>query len=241
MISDEEREALARLYLASRRNARSAYLAAQMAYLAASPLADSCEPRTMWEPAKVRFVLDMVLRTESVPGNILELGVFQGGGTFLMARMLKAISSGRVIVGVDSFEGMPEPVDQDADDSGVARFHEGMFREGSSYQYTSLLARVLHLEDRVRFIKGYFADVLPSLAREGRRYSLAIVDPDQYAGTMQALETFYDLMSPGGVVIVDDYGCASSMGVQRAVDEFLAGRPERLEVGALSMVWFRKL
>ena len=38
---------------------------------------------------------------------------------------------------------------------------------------------------------------------------------------------FYPRMAPGGVMVFDDYGAPTCPGVQQAVDEFFAGKPER--------------
>jgi O-methyltransferase len=42
------------------------------------------------------------------------------------------------------------------------------------------------------------------------------------------LEVFYDRMSPGGIFILHDYSSGWWEGAKRAVDEFLADKPERL-------------
>lgn len=71
------------------------------------------------------------------------------------------------------------------------------------------------LNERVKFISGWFSDTLPSCPIE--RISLLRLDGDLYASTLDALENLYNKVSLGGYVIIDDYVlpfCA------RAVDEF---------------------
>jgi hypothetical protein len=43
------------------------------------------------------------------------------------------------------------------------------------------------------------------------------------------LHPLYDKLTPGGVVVFDDYGSPKWPGAQRAVDEFFASRAESIE------------
>jgi O-methyltransferase len=60
------------------------------------------------------------------------------------------------------------------------------------------------LDEQVRFVKGWFRDTLPT-APIGRLAVLRL-DGDLYESTMEALIHLYPKLSPGGYVIVDDYG-----------------------------------
>lgn len=59
------------------------------------------------------------------------------------------------------------------------------------------------LDDRVRFLKGWFKDTLPT-APIG---ALAVIrlDGDMYESTIQAMDALYAKLSVGGFLIVDDY------------------------------------
>ena len=58
----------------------------------------------------------------------------------------------------------------------------------------------------------------------GFRLSLLHLDLDTYLGTKAALEQFYPLVSRGGVLVFDEYGCRN-WGESDAVDEFFADKP----------------
>jgi O-methyltransferase len=50
------------------------------------------------------------------------------------------------------------------------------------------------------------------------------LDGDYYESTMDALVPLYDKVSPGGYVIVDDYGEASWTYCRQAIEDFRAAR-----------------
>src|SRR5262249_23633343 len=56
----------------------------------------------------------------------------------------------------------------------------------------------------VVFVEGYFKDTLPTL--RGGRWSVARLDGDTYEATWVGLDSLYSGLSPGGCLIVDDYG-----------------------------------
>src|SRR5262249_49683505 len=72
------------------------------------------------------------------------------------------------------------------------------------------------LDDRVRFLAGWFRDTLPSAPVD----TLAIVriDGRLYESTSEALTNLYPKLSPGGFVIVDDFHVV--LACQAAVDDF---------------------
>jgi hypothetical protein len=78
--------------------------------------------------------------------------------------------------------------------------------------------------ERVHLVEGRVEDTLPAAAPDA--IALLRLDTDWYAGTKHELETLYPRLSPGGVLILDDYGHYE--GARRAVDEYFAdagGRP----------------
>jgi hypothetical protein len=74
------------------------------------------------------------------------------------------------------------------------------------------------LDDNVRFLKGWFKDTLPSAPIE--RLAVARLDGDMYESTIDALTNLYPKLSPGGYLIVDDYGAVRAC--KRAVADYRA-------------------
>ncbi|HVX84063.1 MAG TPA: TylF/MycF/NovP-related O-methyltransferase [Phycisphaerae bacterium] len=165
-----------------------------------------------------RCMADVVER--NVPGDFLEAGVWRGGATIFMRAFLKAHGIGERRVWVaDSFEGLPPARGRDremgdADLSGEAHL------KVSLEQVRANFARFGLLDERVRFVKGWFHESLPAAPVE--RLAVLRLDGDMYSSTMDTLQALYDKVSPGGWVIVDDY--PGWEGCRRATDEFRASR-----------------
>ena len=69
------------------------------------------------------------------------------------------------------------------------------------------------------FLKGLFSETLPTAPID--RLALTRLDGDMYESTMDALTALYDKLSPGGYVLIDDYGLD---GCKAAVDDFRSER-----------------
>ena len=76
------------------------------------------------------------------------------------------------------------------------------------------------LDDQVRFLRGWFGDMLPTAPISA--ISVLRLDGDMYVSTMDAPQALYHKVSEGGVVIVDDYH--PIRGCMAAIHEFRAAR-----------------
>ena len=142
---------------------------------------------------------------DEIPGDFIETGVWRGGATILMRGALAAWGDeGRSVWVADSFQGLPPPdaVAWPADE-GVDLSGEETLAVPRSVVEANF-ARYGLLDDRVRFLEGWFADTLPTAPIGG--LALLRLDGDLYQSTWEALEHLYPKLSVGGIVIVDDHG-----------------------------------
>ena len=117
----------------------------------------------------------------------------------------------------DTFEGLPEPTHGDPDWE-VAKGYTGDYR-GELQQVRSLFAE-LGILPYSRMVKGLFQD---TLADSGvGEIAVLHLDGDWYDSVRTCLEHFYDRVSAGGVIQIDDYGWWA--GARKAVDEFIGER-----------------
>jgi hypothetical protein len=85
-------------------------------------------------------------------------------------------------------------------------------------------AKVPYPAEKVHFVKGLVEQTIPEAAPE--QISILRLDTDWYESTRHELEHLYPRLSPGGVLLLDDYGFWK--GARQAVDEFLEATGERL-------------
>jgi O-methyltransferase len=142
---------------------------------------------------------------EDIPGDLIECGVWRGGACILMRAVLAAYGDEtRNVWLADSFQGVPrsDPANYKAD-KGIRLDHYSSILGVSQDEVKANFARYGLLDDRVRFIPGWFKDTLHDAPVE--RISILRLDGDLYESTIQALEPLYPRLSPGGFCIIDDY------------------------------------
>jgi len=186
-------------------------------------------PYTMTSPERI-FALRAAVRYvagNGIPGDIVECGVWKGGSMTAVARTLLELNDrSRVLYLFDTFEGMPSPTDADVDYAGQpAKVRlDRSERDASVWAIAPLdqvkraVQSVGYDPDRCRFIKGRVEDTIPKEAPA--RIALLRLDTDWYESTWHELVHLFPRLSPGGVLIIDDYG--HWRGARRATDEYLA-------------------
>lgn len=224
-VEDHERDVLARL--AADPDERDNYRERMFGF-----------PFTMLGRARLDQLQTAVetLLAENIPGDLIEAGVWRGGATMLMKALLDIHGDRERRVWVaDSFAGLPPP---ELDEDAGLDFHLDRSLAVRRETVADHFRRFGLLDGRVRFLEGWFADTLPAAPVE--RLALLRVDGDLYKSTMDALDALYDRVSPGGFVIVDDYGAIPAC--RRAVDVFRAARAvaEPLHEIDWTGVWWRK-
>ena len=153
----------------------------------------------------------------NIAGDIAETGVWRGGSMMLARAILDQHGeTTRNIWLADSFEGMPVPTEGDKSKSTDEDFSDRDFLVATMDEVKANFARFGLLDDRIKFLKGWFCDTLPTAPIE--RLALLRLDGDLYESTVDALRSLYHKLSIGGYVIIDDY--YSWKGCRLAVDEF---------------------
>lgn len=167
----------------------------------------------------------LVRQTENIPGDIAQVGVYKGGSARLIL-----LNTKKACYLCDTFEGLPKESDKD-------NCHkEGDFKDTSLGKVGSILPNPpyhcllmgIFPEETGQFLDRY-------------KFSFVYIDVDLYKSTKDCLEFFYDKLTPGGILVSDDYEMPSCSGVKIAFDEFMKDKPEKLEFGAKYQCHFIKL
>ena len=156
-----------------------------------------------------------------IEGDIVECGVYRGGSAAVLGWAMTKLDDQRRLWLFDSFAGMPPASERDGE---YSQGLEGRF-VGSVRETRALLARAGVPPERYRIIEGLYADVFPTL--EPPPTALLHVDCDFYEPVKLVLDKFFPVLSPGGFVVLNDYGVYK--GTKDATDEFLAAQGLTLE------------
>jgi O-methyltransferase len=169
-----------------------------------------------------------------IGGDIVECGVWRGGSMLAAARtLLEQRDKRRTLWLYDTFTGMPRPsfVDRRSADGVAAADLLAQAERTSDLWAVSDLDEVRHTmslcdypSDGIRYIAGRVEETIPRNAPEA--IALLRLDTDWYESTLHELKHLLPRVTPGGILIIDDYG--HWQGARRAVDEYLETAGTRL-------------
>jgi hypothetical protein len=171
--------------------------------------------------SNINIILDLLDETRDCRGSIAECGVFKGASLVAMALHLRATGDRRHIHGFDSFQGFDDKVAFDVELGGAPNSERrvGGF-SGTSVNHVRTKLRWFGISSLVTLHPGYFSETLIKSADE--TFSFVHLDCDIYESYREALEFFYPRLSPGGIVLFDEYNDPPWPGCNLAVDEFAA-------------------
>ena len=161
--------------------------------------------------------LDLAKTLNKIPGCVVECGAWKGGMAAGISTVMKPARSYYLF---DSFEGLPPA--QEIDGEAALAYQRNT--DLPSY-YDNCKASAEDAEEAMRIVgctqyaivKGWFKDVLPGYEFE-EPIALLRIDCDWYASTKFCLETLYEKVTRGGIIIFDDYFAWD--GCKKAVDDF---------------------
>lgn len=162
-----------------------------------------------------------------VHGCVIECGVWRGG---MSAGIAEVLGPDRDYFLFDSFEGLPPATEADGNDAkNWQKDTQGTTYYDNCRAPVEFAARAMKLSGapRHKLIKGWFEDTLPVFVPP---FPIAILrlDGDWYESTMISLESLFEHLAPGGIVILDDYYAWD--GCSRAVHDFLSRRQSTARV-----------
>lgn len=166
------------------------------------------------------------IEQNGIDGSVVECGVWKGGTMMLMADRLKQLNSvNRKLYLYDTYEGMTEPSDKDVDYSGKetkSRWESSNKTTHVDWCYASLeevknnLTTSNYPQEKLEYVKGKVEETIPKVTPE--KIAILRLDTDWYESTKHELIHLFPLLSPGGILILDDYGFWK--GQREAVDEY---------------------
>lgn len=164
-------------------------------------------------------ILDLLRSTISVPGHIAEFGCWRGSTTLLLAKALRIFDpSGPKVVHVfDSFQGLTEFRRED----GPASEQSGDYR--GSRALLEECASLAGVDDHIIIHDGLIESTLPYFVerKSETRFSFVYCDTDLYSATKNIIDSVWSLLTPGGLMVFDQWNMDEFPGEGIAVNEFL--------------------
>lgn len=167
------------------------------------------------------YLLDRLHASMESDGDICEFGVCQGATSALIGNEIK--DGVKKLWLFDSFEGLPQPSKEDVLINDIFNLGSMDSYEGEmccdQEEVRERLAEIAFPVERTVITPGFIEDVIVSKPMP-EAVSFAYVDFDFYTPIKTTLKFLHTVLTPGGAVMVDDYGFFSA-GAQQAVDEFM--------------------
>lgn len=163
-----------------------------------------------WGASSLRWRAHVLLwgagQALEVPGDFVECGVNRGGMSMALVQRYQWKSVEKTLFLLDTFEGFDE------------RYPPNNQKNwGYTKTYDEVCERFRPF-DNVEVIRGPVPDTLGQLTKD--KFAFIHIDMNCVLPEKEALEYFWPKLSPGGVLILDDYGFKGHEDQQQMHEEF---------------------
>lgn len=151
-------------------------------------------------------------QTRYIPGDILEIGVWRGGTGALMAWKLQQQKQQSNIYLCDTFTGVVKAGAFDSCYTG------GEHADTSREHVENLLSRLTPSQNNIHILEGIFPEETGEIVKDNN-FRLVHIDVDTYQSAQDILDFIWPKVSPGGIVVYDDYGFDCCSGITKHVND----------------------
>lgn len=162
--------------------------------------------KTMIGILRLRQTLNLLLTafTNNIPGGFMETGVWRGGASIFIRAIFRAVRQyQRPVIVCDSFKGLP-PINASSYHDWV-NFEYVFYLRVSDDEVRQHFIEAGVYDPQIYFVKGFFNETMPVLSNMVHRLVFLRLDGDMYESTVDVLYRFYDKVSIGGYVYIDDW------------------------------------
>ena len=170
---------------------------------------------------RLSALFSLASSVKHLPGCTAECGVFKGASSYLIVAATRTAYSLHYCF--DSFQGLSTPQKEDfVPEKDDAYWMAGKFAIDLEYVTRALDAFRYDIAILPGWIPTRFAEVT------AERFSFVHIDVDFFEPTRDSIAFFYPRMIKGGIVLFDDYDSPRCPGARKAIDAFLAGKPQKI-------------
>ena len=169
-------------------------------------------PNWQWNLATVLWAVE---QASGIAGDLVELGVFRGHTTLFVADYVDFAAWPKRWLLYDTFDGVPD----DQLNPGWAEVNRKQYKGQFSFEEVrDRFARFPNIE----VVQGRAPQVFDQVCPEA--ISFLHMDLNSAIAEIQSLEVLFDRISPGGVVVFDDYCWGSARAQHEAEKRWFAER-----------------
>lgn len=152
---------------------------------------------------KLKLLADTFLKVVDIPGDVADLGAYQGGTSLILRRL----APDKHLHIFDTWCGTPY-------DDELCH-HKG----GEWSASIDICKQFVGTGELTHYWQGTFPLHYQRDGLGNKKFCFAYIDPDVYLSVKDAIEWFWPRMSQGGIMMFDDYSWSPCAGVKKAVDE----------------------
>ena len=158
----------------------------------------------------------------ALPGDYVECGVYRGDMTWMITQSVDIGGAGKTFYLYDTFSGFDPRYSSEADFPDAPHLYAFAQNEYGAPDIESGVRHRFSGKDYIVVTKGVVPDVLHQLAPD--RIAFLHLDMNSPRAEAAALEVLFDRITPGGIVVFDDYGWKVFQKQKEAADRFMAAR-----------------
>src|SRR5271154_4788653 len=153
----------------------------------------------MYSPSQLGFLCQQITNTAEVPGSILEVGCAWGATTVFLNRHIDELGLDDAYYAVDTFQGFTDDDIRTEHERGRRYSYDAAFHANSKAWFDRTMRR-----NDVARVTSFCADAATFDYKKAAPFRFVLIDVDLHRPVLAALEAIYDLVSPGGTIIIDD-------------------------------------
>ena len=154
-----------------------------------------------------------------VKGDVAECGTYKGASSYFLAKHIINEKLDKKLCLFDSFKGLSQPEEIDGE------YWSSSDLNCTVHDLQNTLSNLGNI-DFVEIYDGWIPDKFNEISN--RTFCFVHIDVDLYQPTLDSIEFFYPRVSPGGIIIFDDYGFETCPGATESIDNFMADKPESI-------------